>query len=252
MSKNTSCHLCEKGKDLIKKSHIMSEFLHREMYDENHKLRAFDPKDLLKSNPRISRPSSGSYEGSLLCKKCDNEIIGEYESYSAKLLNGALGSKKKIRCHYSRSIDGIIVLQLSQLHYKNLKLFLLSLLWRAHISSRDEYNDVDLGPYSEKFRTSILNGDPGKDYDIIISITKFDEDAGFSTFVGQPVKGKIDNATYYSIIINGYLIVYHLKENSLSKKINHHRLKEDGTLTILEVPKETVAPFVMKYTGVAR
>ena len=230
----------------------MSEFLHKDMFDEHHKLRAFDPKEFLKKNPRISKPSSGTYEGGLLCKKCDNETIGKYETYASKLYNGKLNKNEKIKCHYSLSVDGIKTLELSEINYSSFKLFLLSLLWRAHISSRDEYAEVDLGPYADKIANCLLNEDPGKDTDIIISITKLDPNANFSTFIGQPRKHKIGNSTSYSIIINGYIIVYHLKENNLTEKINHHRLKEDGTMTILEVPKGKVEPFVMKYVGVAK
>ncbi|MDC6363274.1 MULTISPECIES: hypothetical protein [Flavobacteriaceae] len=227
----------------------MSEFLHKDMFDEHHKLIAFDPKELLKKNPRISRPSSGTYEGGLLCEKCDNAIIGKYETYASKLYNEKLNNADKIRCHYSKSIDNIKVLELSNINYSSFKLFLLSLLWRANISSRDEYRDVNLGPYGEKIRYAILNEDSGNDLDTIITITKLDPAANFSTFIGQPRRHKIGQSTSYSIIINGYIIVYHLKENDISEKAKHHRLKEDGTLTILEVPKNRVEPFVMKYIG---
>lgn len=246
------CKLCLKQKPLIKKSHIMSDFLHKDMYDENHKLRAFDPKDLLKSKPRISKPSSGSYEGNLLCNECDNSIIGKYESYSARLINGSLKGKNKIKTNVWKSIDGITHMDISNLDYPMLKLFLLSLLWRAHISSHDEYSSVKLGPYAEKIRRALLEVNPGKDDDIIISITKLEQTAGYSTFIGQPLKHKVSNTTCYSIIINGYIIVYYLKPNRITSRINHQVLKEKGTITIMEVPRNQVAPFVMKYVGISK
>lgn len=248
----SACRLCKEEKDLIKKSHIISEFLHKDMFDEHGKLRAFDPKDFLKKDPRISRPSSGTYEGKLMCKECDSNIIGKYESYAAKLLNGNLGKTEKIKCNFSKSIDGVNILELSGLNYSFLKLFLLSLLWRAHISSRDEYMEVDLGPYADKIGKALFDENPGADNDIVISITKLDPTAGFSTFIGQPRRHKIANTTSYSIVINGYIVVFYLKESHLSKRIAHQRLKEDGTLTIMEIPKNKVSPFVMKYVGVAK
>lgn len=250
MTKPT-CKLCKEEKDLIRKSHIISDFLHNDIFDENHKLIAFNAKELLKTNPRISRPSSGSYEGKLLCKKCDNEIIGKYETYTSKLINGKLVKNEKIQCNYSKSIDGISILELSNLNYSSLKLFLLSLLWRAHISSREEYQDVDLGAYADKFRESLLNESPETD-ETIITITKLDPTAGFSTFIGQPIRHRIVHTTAYSIIINGYIVVYYLKENHLSKKTDHQRLKENGTLTIMEIPKNKVSAFIMKYVGVIK
>lgn len=246
------CHLCKKKKNLIKKSHIISEFLHKDLYDDNHKLIAFEPVELLKTNPIISRPSSGSYEGGLLCKDCDNLVIGKYETYTSKLLIGKLVEKEQIKCNLRKSRDGINILKLSGLNYSFLKLFLLSLLWRAHISSRDEYRDVKLGPYADKIRKALLYENPGADNEIIITITKLDPTAGFSTFIGQPIRHKVEQTTQYSIIINGYIVVYYLKENSLSKKVHDHRLTKEGTLIIMEIPKDQVSPFVMKYIGVGR
>ncbi|QXP79010.1 MULTISPECIES: hypothetical protein [Winogradskyella] len=251
MTKST-CKLCKEKKSLIKKSHIISEFLHKEIFDENHKLIAFDPKELRKTNPSISRPSSGAYEGNLLCKKCDNEIIGKYESYVSKLLNKKLNKNEKIKCNIKHSKDKGTIIELSDLNYSSLKLFLLSLLWRAHISSRDEYQNVDLGPYANKIGQSILNENPGSDDDTIITISKLDPTAGFSNFIAQPIRYKLDNSTYYIIIINGYIIIYFLKENHLSKKIKHQRLKEDGTLEMVEIPKDKVSSLIMNYIGVTK
>ncbi len=227
----------------------MSEFLHKDMYDENHKLRAFAVSELLKKNPRISRPSTGSYEGNLLCADCDNRIIGNYESYVSKLFKNRLKGDEKPKCRYSKSLDGIKAIDLSNLNYSSFKLFLLSLLWRAHISSRDEYSDVDLGPYAEKIRNQLLEGDPSTDDDLIISITKLDARANYSSFIGQPRRHKIGGSTTYSIIINGYIISYHLKANHLTKRISHLTLTAEGKITILEVPKEKVQPFVLRYIG---
>jgi len=193
------CNLCKEEKALIKKSHIMSEFLHKDMYDEKHKLRAFAVSELLEKNPRISRPSTGSYEGKLLCADCDNGIIGGYESYASKLYKNTLTGDSKPICRYSKALDGVKVLELSNLNYSSFKLFLLSLLWRAHISSRAEYSDVDLGPYAEKIRNQLLNRDSSTDDDIIISITKLDPRANFSSFIGQPRRHKVSGSTTYSI-----------------------------------------------------
>lgn len=37
-----SCKLCLEEKILLKKSHIIPEFMYKDLYDENHKLISFD------------------------------------------------------------------------------------------------------------------------------------------------------------------------------------------------------------------
>ncbi|MEC3964544.1 hypothetical protein [Flagellimonas halotolerans] len=241
------CKLCEEEKKLIKTSHIISDFLHANLYDEKHKLRAFDSKDLKSDNPQISKPSSGSYEGGILCNKCDNEIIGVYETYISRVLKNNL--KEKINCENNTNDEGLNFINVSNLDYKKTKLFLLSLLFRSHISSRVEYKEVNLGPYADKIRKQILENNPSKENDIEIVIFKFGDKTGFSNFIGQPRKHKIGHTTAYSIVINGHLILFHLKENSMSKKTMNQRLSEKGTISLIEIPEKNVVRFIMNYTG---
>ena len=132
---------------------------------------------------------------------------------------------------------------------ENTKLFLLSLLWRAGISTREEYKEVDLGMYSEIIRKQIFENKTSEDNNIQITIYKFEEGSNYSSFIGQPRRHKFGHSTAYSMVITGYLIVYHLRENDISKKAYNNRLKENNIVAIIEVPKNKVEKFVMKYTG---
>jgi hypothetical protein len=148
------CHLCKKEKPLLKKSHILSDFLYKDLYDENHKLISFEMKELKKITPRISKPSTGVNEGSILCFDCDNNVIGNYENYASKFIS----NKEKINCFPNENKEGLKFINLSNINYNYTKLFLLSLLWRASISKRRDYREVSLGPYEEKIRSKLLKG----------------------------------------------------------------------------------------------
>src|SRR5690554_986443 len=243
------CKLCNQEKVLIKKSHIFSEFLHKELFDENHKLRKFEVREMMKVAPKISKPSSGSYESNLLCNDCDNVILNRYENYVSRALMLNFKDVKNPKCIKSQR-NGINFIDVKNIAYKETKLFLLSLLWRAHISSLEEYKDVSLGPYGERIRRQLINGDPSTDDDIRISIFKFQKGSGFDSFIGQPIKYSIELTTAYSIIINGHLIVFYLKENTYSKILKNERLKVDNSISLIELPKEKIENFVMHYVGV--
>jgi hypothetical protein len=60
---------------------------------------------------------------------------------------------------------------LTDLDYRSFKLFHLSVLWRASVSTRDEFRLVNLGPYEEKLRTRLLASDPGDPEDFAIMAT---------------------------------------------------------------------------------
>ena len=152
------CRLCKEEKKLIKTSHIISDFLHEQLYDEKHRIIKFHPDELKKENPKISTPPSATYEGDILCADCDNKVIGKYESYVSKLLKNKLTDSKKVSCKESINSLKETVIEVNNLDYKNIKLFLLSILWRSSISSKPEFTQVSLGPYEEKIRVQLLNG----------------------------------------------------------------------------------------------
>lgn len=245
------CRLCKEEKKLIKTSHIIPDFLHEELYDEKHRIIKFHPDELKKENPKISTPPSATYEGNILCAECDNKVIGKYESYVSKLLKNDFNDSKKAICQEKFNELKEKIIEVSNLDYKNLKLFLLSILWRSSISSKSEFTQVNLGPYEEKIRVQLYNGIVAND-EIQVSIIKFNKDGGFSSFIAPPLRAKTEHTTYYSAIICGYLILFHLRETKTSLYWKKNSLREDGTLSIYELPKEKVSKFVLGYTGVVK
>lgn len=243
------CNLCKEEKKLIDTSHIISDFLHKELYDENHRLRKFHPSDLTKQNPKFETPLSATYEGGILCNKCDNETIGAYETYISNVLKNNLSKKNKLTYRKIKNIHGVKILEIENLNYNKTKLFLLSLLWRAHISTKKEFSSVNLGPYAEKIRLQLFNGTASGENDLQITIFSLEKTGGFSTFIGSPIKHKIEHATYYSMLILGYVILFHLKDNRMSKDMDKFKLRSNGNIAIWELPQNLVSKFVLTYTG---
>lgn len=131
------CNLCLQEKKLIKKSHIIPDFLYKDLYDEKHFINKLNPKEL-KEGKKASRIPTGEYEGGILCKECDNEVIGQYESYSnLALFGGKLPADESPIAKNFTSKNGINFTEVKNISYTKYKLFLLSILWRSHISNRD-------------------------------------------------------------------------------------------------------------------
>ena len=240
------CKLCGEEKPLIKKSHIISDFLHSDLYDEGHRLVKFHPSELLKDVPRISRPPSATYQGGILCKKCEDHI-GTFETYISDLLKDELPIESKLLCNL---IDEEII-EITNLNYSKTKLFLLSLLWRTSISDRPDFENVKLGPYEEKIRLQILEGTASKEDDIRIAIFRLNKDE-ISNFIGSPLRHRDQQTSYYSMIILGYVILFLLKETKLSESWRPHSLLENGNLYLFEMPKNKVKRFVAGYHGLLK
>ena len=133
------CKLCGEQKILLNKSHIIPEFMYRSLFDEHHQIHKFEPNSYFSGESKIQKPSSGDYEGSLLCAECDNERIGDLESYAAPFLyaKGDLPDHIKAVVKNYRGEDGFGYSTIGNTNYTKFKLFLLSILWRASVSKRD-------------------------------------------------------------------------------------------------------------------
>ena len=139
------CKLCNSEKNLIKKSHIYSEFLHSDLFDDKHKIFKVDTSTFGKSKYRPQLPTA-IYEGGLMCKECDNELIGRFETYISNLIKKNTPEQRAFNVTKHPDKKHI---KISNLDYQKTKSFILSLLWRANITSRPEFKDSSLGPYSE-------------------------------------------------------------------------------------------------------
>ncbi len=82
-----NCKLCTYDKKLLKSSHIIPDFMYYGLFDEKHFIA---PIDLIEFKRKKLLPA-GFYDYDILCKECDNEVIGKLESYSKIVLYGGKG-----------------------------------------------------------------------------------------------------------------------------------------------------------------
>ncbi|RYX80702.1 hypothetical protein EON73_05255 [bacterium] len=114
------CRLCLQEKPLIKKSHIIPDFMYKGIFDDKHKI---VQKDFI--NNKDLFPSDGIYEKHILCADCDNKIIGGYEDYTAKELfkptmHGFIEALRKKVGNFDGNETNVTM---SRIEYKKAKLF---------------------------------------------------------------------------------------------------------------------------------
>jgi hypothetical protein len=105
----------------------------------------------LSSHPqRRPRPVQVGAREHLLCSDCE-ALLNVHETYAAKLLRSIdsipYDGQKGVEVEYD---------------YHHFKLFGLSLLWRAHVSTLHEYQQFSVGPLAEDIRQMLLRSDPGR------------------------------------------------------------------------------------------
>ncbi|MDA3798402.1 MAG: hypothetical protein PF692_04900 [Kiritimatiellae bacterium] len=219
--KHGQCRLCKSDGKLCY-SHIIPEFLFKPIYNEKHQITIVDD-----SKEVYSTIQKGVREH-LLCKKCEG-LFEKWEKYFLELwfeeLNITVMNEKLLK---SENID-----------YDKFKLFHLSILWRAGISSLPSFSEVKLGVHEEKLRKMLLAQSPGssKHYQMFGYILVWPDNTVLKELIDMPSRVKLYDHWGYQFIFGGaawhYVVSSHTCEDHVPYALN-----EDGTVCMLRGPIE--------------
>lgn len=243
------CNLCEADKTLIKTSHIIPDWMYEGLFTEKHKLHKIQPAHFIAGDKRIQMPSSGEYEGDLLCEGCDNVVIGQLEDYARRIFKGKGLPDNEMPVIAKLTIpSGYRFTHVRNLNYMKLKLFLLSILWRASISKRDFFKDVRLGPHEKVLQRMILTSNPGvvDDYPIWV-ISFLAGPSGPKDIIAEPGRLNDQQGTRYIFIIAGFAFVFHISKHQIPDFILDFTINPAGEMKILHVPDGMGWELVMNY-----
>lgn len=193
------CKLCGKPEKLIK-AHIIPKWAYNYIKQDNH----FFKVSVNSKNRKEIKMQDGWKDGAILCKKCDGDVIGAYDMYAKKFFDQDF--KSKIQRGIASSGKKRAYIKIQDFNYKKLKLFLLSVLWRASTST---HCSVDLGKYENLIKNMLLN-DNVTDENIfqIILLTWESPKTGhvYEKEILDFCKTKIGNAMFYCFAMAGFEI----------------------------------------------
>ena len=212
------CKLCHQEAEL-RDSHVIPEFLYEALYDEKHRYHVVS-----NVHGKFPRPEQKGLRERLLCATCEARF-NRWETYAANVLYG----KNKARSHKR---DGTIIIE--ALDYLQFKLFLLSLIWRAGVSSLLVFRETTLGPHhEEELRTMLLSAAPGpsEKYGCLVFAVTLD---------GQPLDGTIygpqpcwvGNHRCYRLLVRAFLFIYFISSHRPDDTAIQYFLTEEGRLLI--------------------
>ena len=215
------CHLCRRERDLCL-SHILSEFLYLDLYDNKHRFLKVtsDPSDLGNAFPQKG------FREHLLCDECENKI-SKWESYGKNVLDEVK------RLH---AFHGVVYMQ--KVDYTMFKLFLMSLLWRISISTI--FNDVKLEKVNEEqLRQMVYRGDAGRDLDFPCVLRKLRKRGNHpydtSRFFRPPVQMSIQSVVDCHFVIYGFAFDFIIGQYRKIKAFSGRFLSNTGNLLVYVV-----------------
>ena len=113
------------------------------------------------------RAPIGIYDPGILCAICDGRL-GRWDEYGIDLFLQRL-------VDFAPVVERgeIVAFRQESFDYARLRLFLLSVLWRAHLSSHDMFRRVDLGERAVRLRELIDSETPGDSTEFSITLSAF-------------------------------------------------------------------------------
>lgn len=141
---------------------------------------------------------AGIYDTTIVTDQGER-VFSPWDDYACELL---LTSTSKFR---ERTDQGqVLALELAEYHYVSLKLFFLSVLWRAHASSQLFFRDVGLGPFEEPLRQALLAADPGDINFFSVTLGCFIDMANRSAML-NPFRERIGGVNHYRVFMGRYI-----------------------------------------------
>ncbi len=220
-----NCKLCGQTANLVK-SHVIPQALHKDILPDD------DVIKLYATGQDYGKKSLTGIYGQFLCQCCEN-YFAPYDDYGVKVVRKyadgetgkpLLGSFEK---GFAADVD-----------YTKLKLWVLSMLWRADACDHECFERIELGDKWRKKLTAMLQSQsPGSVDDFAVTATLFDNDLGQQS-VSQsiPAKIKADNnyrRSYWFYVPRGFRFVIKVDQRKQLPELEPLTLREGEPFPIV-------------------
>lgn len=212
-----NCFNCGLPKPLLQ-SHIIPEFFYKYVYTPDHKFVLVS-----ENNENKTKIEQKGFREELFCHDCE-ELLSVKEKITSDFFKNIIsGNYSELKATEIASN----ILLIENYNYNEIKNCLLSILWRASISGREEFSNYNLGPYNKIVQDLIFSNDiiPWYKFPIHISKVKYG-DMYSSDLLLAHKKGKYKDLHLYSITLAGFNIDYYITEDFLDKSMEVYFLNE--------------------------
>lgn len=235
MNQTDNCSLCQQERELAN-SHIIPEFLFELLYDKKHRMHLFKA-----GQPREHKLIQKGLRSPMLCKgrsSCE-ERISKWEQYASQVFfyEPVKGS------------DYNDALVFKGVDYAQFKLFQMSILWRASVSSLTAFNAVSLGPHQERLRKMIYKGDPGEPHEFGCAMSiRRKSLKGMEELIVSPSVSRVEGHGMFTFIINGIIWQFFVSSHTSKLPIAGYFLTRDGELPFVLMPEDTYDNLILRAT----
>lgn len=227
------CPLCEcKVEKLHKRSHIIPEWMYKDVYDKNNKMINVDINRMSKS-----KKQKGYYD-EIICTACE-EKSQKYDHYASLILT----ERSKQSPEYL-AIDRKINKQPvrkelhSYSHWKNIEFhklqkFVFICLLRTHLSMKKKGEYLLVDRHYKKIREIYMSSTISDDKSYPIIIVKYLDEDGFKDIIHLPYIDKKDGHFLIDFGGGGYLFNIYVSNHPKPDDITNLCLIENGSVYLV-------------------
>jgi len=214
------CKLCGQDRKLIEAHVIPKSFFRLDPADQR-------PARLV-TNVSGRYPQTipkGVYDKSILCEPCEH-VFSSWDDYAADLFIKNWKSIQPLMAGSEQLGYG-----LPKYDYFRLKLFFLSVLWRAAISGHPMFDNVDLGPREAVLKQSILAGDPGDVNYFGVVLQAFDDE---NVGMLNPQPETLLDLRFIRFYLSHVIAYFKVDPRPFADPLDHIALGPDRPLVLLQ------------------
>lgn len=192
------------------KSHIIPESFFRVVRGNEHTLKMISntPGEFTKKAP------IGVYDKTILCNECE-KVFAKYDDYAAQVL---LDGKA---LEVIKDGESIVAYSMTGIDYKLLKLFFISILWRASVSTMPFYRKVQLGSLENKAKELIWNYDSSTPDTFSFVLARFSGDDSLNKVIMDPHPERWFGTLYYRFYLAGFILYIKASSNITPFNFRH-------------------------------
>jgi len=172
------------------------------------------------------RAPIGVYDKTIVTEEGERQF-SPWDNYAAKLLIEERDQLKPI-CVGSR----IVGYSRDHYNYTLLKLFALSVIWRAGVSSQSFFDRVRLGPHEARIREHLMSTDPGEPscYSVVFSMW---EDREQGPGMMDPFRERYKHVNFYRIYLGNYICYVKVDQRPTPGSLQYVQLAPKYPLVVI-------------------
>lgn len=173
------------------------------------------------------RSHVGVYDRTIVCSKCEN-IWQEWDRYAQRVLVENLSIKGTIRIK-NKTVSYTYI---NSFNYDKLKLFFISVIWRASVSSHNYFKGISLGKLEDVAKQMIAQADSGDSESFSVVLSRFDYPIA-GILDPHLYKDKKSRIQYCRLYLGSYIADIKIDYNPTPEPYSNVMMKKNKPLCII-------------------